>query len=55
MEPLLRYTDAKKMESYNDFYVLPGIQHGNRLHFAINNVNLHSNTPDEKNDFHGTF
>ena len=42
------------MESCNVIYVLPGIQHGNRLHFAIDNVDFHIDIPDGKNRFQGT-
>lgn len=45
---------VKKMESSNVTYISPGIQHGNRLHLTIDNVDFHNNTFDGKNEFQGT-
>ena len=42
------------MESSNVTYISPGIQHGNRLHLTIDNVDFHNNTFDGKNEFQGT-
>ena len=42
----------KKKESCNGVYVSPGIQHENRLHFAIDKVHFDNDALDRNNEFH---
>ena len=50
IETLLANAVITKMGDNNGVYVPPNIEHGTRIHFAIDNVDFRNDTPDGKND-----
>ena len=54
IEILLANAVVNKIENNNGVYVPPNIDCGTRLHFAIDNVDFRNDTPDGKNELHGT-
>ena len=45
---------TEKMEESNGKYIPPSIQPGLHVYFAVDNCDFKNDTPDRKNEFHGT-
>lgn len=53
-ETLLANAVVKETESHNGVFVPPNVVEGTSLHFAIDNVDFKNDTPEGKDEFHGT-
>ena len=54
IETALANAVIKKMEDNNGVYVPPTIQHDSPVYFAVDNCDFHNDTPEGKDEFHGT-